>query len=690
MNLNTNIFQYLNDKLCVIGSGIIKSDGNPSGIINLELWKKWAKNGSNLVQRGGNGRQSLIEFETIPQKWKDIIVATYGDPKREAISTPFKDRIIPDSKAIEYYANYMLGDGRFLKPEVQREYAMNAAVLNAIHDMYTKMSIARQALGGNMRNFWQKASMACESIKQDIGHTLSLNHIVLKRQYDSYRKNGYEGLISGKYCNQNTRKVSNDLEKLLLALYTMPNRPFAADVHDMYTQFREGKIQVVDSSTGEMFDPEHYKKAGFPVEISKTTVWNYLNQPQNRAIVDKKRNDQHTFNTMHRPFHRRRSPNYSFSKITMDDRDLPRKLTDGKRVKAYYAYDVASGCVIGAAYSRSKDEELFLDCLRDMLRMIDRNNWGIPMEVEVEHHLVNKFADDLAVMFPIVTFCNPGNSQQKRAEHLNRTKKYEVERKHHRNIGRWWAKHEAYLVKTSKVNDDFKESVYSYETLTADDLNDIKTFNNNPHPNQKKYPGKTRWQVLCENMNPNTAKPSKALWYKCIGYKTETSILRNQAVRVQYEDYVLPSPAIIDRLIPNDYTVDAYWMPNEEGSISEVYLYQRGEFICTCKKLVRYNEAKAEETPQDVEARLEQSKYVAQFDKLTKDGRDELADVVIINPEKVEAMVEDSKYVEIIETPDLSDDDDGLLSDEEFEAELARVKEKFSEEKMVEQARENL
>ena len=113
----------------------------------------------------------------------------------------------------------------------------------------------------------------------------------------------------------------------------------------------------------------------------------------------------------------------------MDDRDLPRKMLNGKRVKAYYAYDVKSGCVIGAAYSKTKDEELFLDCLRDMFRNITKNGWGIPGEVEVENHLVNKFFDDLAVMFPNVKICIPGNHREKRAEHLNRAKKYTTEKK---------------------------------------------------------------------------------------------------------------------------------------------------------------------------------------------------------------------------------------------------------------------
>lgn len=152
------------------------------------------------------------------------------------------------------------------------------------------------------------------------------------------------------------------------------------------------------------------------------------------------------FNNRYRPHHKRKAPVWAFSKISLDDRDLPRKMADGNRVKAYYAYDVASGCVVGYAYNRLKTADLFIDCVRNMFRLIDHQGWNCPAEVEVEHHLVNNFADGLiraGVVFPFVRWCNPGNSQEKRAEHFNRVKKYGVEKRSQVGIGRWYARLEA-------------------------------------------------------------------------------------------------------------------------------------------------------------------------------------------------------------------------------------------------------
>ena len=88
-----------------------------------------------------------------------------------------------------------------------------------------------------------------------------------------------------------------------------------------------------------------------------------------------------------------------------------------------------------------------------------------------------------------------------------------------------------------------------------------------------------------------------------------------------YNQYGLPSPEIIEKLEPRNYKVDAYYLPDADGTINEVYIYQNGRYIATCKPVARYNENTAEQTEYDKAAYTEQSKYVAQFDKMMKDGK---------------------------------------------------------------------
>lgn len=459
----------------------------------------------------------------------------------------------------------------------------------------------------------------------------------------------YESLIHSAYCNDHSRKVSVLTEKLILSLYTMPNKPFGADVHSMFNLFANGKIEVFDKSTGELFDRKMFFRNGQPMELSPKTIWGVINDNMNRAIVDAKRNDSLYNKRVHRPHHFRNNPNYSMSKISMDDRDLPRKINNGQRVKAYYAYDVKSGCVIGRSHSRTKDDELFLECLRDMFRTFRLYSLPLPGEVEVEHHIVNHFAEELNFLFPIVRWCVAGNSQEKHAEHLNKAKKYSVERKRHTDIGRWWARSEAYLTQSKREGAEYVDKGYDYDVLVAEDIADINEYNNALHPKQKQYPGMTRWQVLQHYVNVDLLQADEALVHYCIGNKTTSTIKNNQYLKVQYGEYQLPTPQHIAKLKPNNYTVDAHWLADSEGNIPEIFIYQDGKFIAKCKKTGHYNTARVEWTEQDKESYTEQSKYVATYDKAIRDGKqDKISKTGIIEAENV-VKLEDTpmKIVEI-------------------------------------------
>lgn len=641
--------QYVNNILCVSGTEIILSERNPQGIISKPLWDKWLRNGVKVIQRACYGKPALVDFNTIPTNYKNLIAEKLGIPQEQAAVKPFKDRVISDPKALTYYSNYMLADGRHLPDEAIREYTANASVLNAIKDVYFSAKEARAKLGkSNTVAFWAKALAAANNIRLDFKHTLPNTDITLQRKFKKYIDQGYEGLISGKYCNDNAQKVSDKIEHLLKSIYAMPNKPFASKVQDLYKQFVTGAWQVVDLNTGEVLDPQQFYQGGQPILISEQTVWNYLNKPSNRIEVDKARMGAHRYNNTHRPHHHRHAPMFSFSKVTMDDRDLPRKCINGKYVKAYYSYDVASGAVVGASYSLHKNEALFIDCMRDMFRLIEREGFGMPMEVEVENHLVNKFFDGLYVMFPFVRICNPGNSQEKHAEHFNRAKKYGIERNTQAGIGRWYAKSEAYTVDRDKINDEFVEKMFTYEQLVADDIKACQDYNNQLHPKQNKYPGKTRWQVLVENLNPNTPQVSKPVVYKAIGEKTETSIRRNQYVTVRGDKFQIQNLEVLNKLAYGNLNIEAYYMPDVDGAFSEVFMFQNNNYVGKAERIVTYNTAKAEQTAQDIEAYTNQSKFVAEFDKQTKEGKKDLAKLQGIAATAVTKALEQT--VEVITT----------------------------------------
>lgn len=632
-------------------------------ILSVPNYKKLAaRKEINVVRKGrGLGGYVLVEVATMPLRFQEKIKLKYGDMKEDVIKNWLGSHYHIDAKAREFYTRFRFDNGDALPPEHIQEYTVNASVIEAVMRAMEDATFMRKAMKAGPVN-WGELAGAISYYQAEFGHTLPVSSNRFKKRVNDFKANGYESLISRKFMNQNRRKVTYDIERLLLSIDAQPEQPFNTTVWEQYNMFVQGDLELYDPETGEVLNPADFTdKDGNPLVLSPATVANYLNNPKNKALRAKLHMSQWDFNNAYRPYHLRSIGEFSLSKVSLDDRDLPRPMKDGNRVKAYYAYDVVSGAVVGYAYNRYKTTELFLDCMRNMFQTLDRNGMYIPAELEVEHHLVSDFADGLmqaGTVFPLIRWCNPGNSREKRAEHKNREKKYGVEKRTQVGIGRWYAKLEANRPKEEKVYDEknntYKVKTYSYEELVADDIRAIQTFNAQPHPNQKRYPGMSRWDVLCAHQNPNLAPWDKAVLYRFIGQHTETTIRQNTYCTVMYNQYGLPSPEIIEKLEPRNYKVDAYYLPDADGTINEVYIYQNGRYIATCKPVARYNENTAEQTEADKAAYTEQSKYVAQFDKMMKDGK--IKRVGILAKEEAKLITE--VQAEAVPLPTQAEEDD--------------------------------
>lgn len=384
--------------------------------------------------------------------------------------------------------------------------------------------------------------------------------------------------------------------------------------------------------TGELFSPNDFTdKNGEPITLSDTTIRNILNKPSNRAIWDKSQLSWSSFMHESMPHMHRHAGEYSLSQITMDDVDLTRKLRDTKlRVKAYYAYDSVSQCVLGASYSRTKDPQLVRECFREMFRLIAKHGWGIPAGIEVENHLMTEYKYSLlqeGTVFTHVRYCAPLNSQEKQSENFNGAKKKSVIHRNHTGIGRFYGKWQ-WRAEARKVsdasNDTWEDKEYfSFEELVADDRRDNYEWNHALHPDQKRFKGMTRWDVLMERINPNLRPYDEITLARYIGEKVETSVRRNSTVRVAYEDWWLSSPEVLEKLAPNNYKVTAYYMPDEDGKPQNVYIFQGDRYIDQVERVETYNRVMAEQTDDDKHKFYRQQKKVRQFMRFVGKGVEE-------------------------------------------------------------------
>ncbi|UDQ55027.1 hypothetical protein LJF28_04995 [Chryseobacterium indologenes] len=89
--------------------------------------------GIKQVQKGGNGRQMLIDFDSLSKEMQDSI----GDPRK--MKHPLIEFFQFDANAVRFFNDFKFEDGSSLKENFKEEYITNASVLIASE----KLRIAR-------------------------------------------------------------------------------------------------------------------------------------------------------------------------------------------------------------------------------------------------------------------------------------------------------------------------------------------------------------------------------------------------------------------------------------------------------------------------------------------------------------------------------------------------------------------
>ena len=614
--------EYYGGRLCISMHELV---GN--GIMSEPNYKQMARRGRFEVARQGKGagNYALVVVDTLPTRYLDEVKEKLGTGDEILLAGWLRENYERDQAAVAWF-NDRAKTGVDLKEVKKEECIVNASVLNCCIRLHERATTLQKLAGESYQ--WEKMAAAIEGLREQFGHTLPTSVFRFRKKVAQYRREGYSCLLSGKFGNQCARRMTHLEEQVILGIACLENQPYNTTVREMYIMFLTGELDVYDIITGELFDPENFAKKGDnPWIPSDATIANYLNRPKNKMLIEKRHRSRTAFMHEQMPHMHRHNGEFSLSQVTMDDVDLPRRMKGNERVHAYYAYDVVSQCRIGAAYGRKKDERLVVDCFRDMFRLIERNGWGMPAGIEVEQHLMSQYKDGFlraGVAFPFVHFCAPQNSQEKYAEPLNGAFKRSIAHKNHASIGRFYGKGKN-RTESKKISDETNETYedqqyFTFEQLVADDLADNQEWNNTLHPNQKKYPGMTRWQVLVANINPTLQKFDKLTLSRYIGERVETSIRRNSTVRVCYEDWWLSSPGILEQLEPNNYKVTAYYLPDENGAPQDVYIFQGDRYIDKVEKVQTYNRVMAEQTDEDVANYVEQRKKVATWGKYINDN----------------------------------------------------------------------
>ena len=602
----------------------------------------------NRVRRACKGTPALIEFNSLPLEYREkLIELNGGSPEKTVRHQAFCDEIELDMDAVAFYAGYKPA-GEEIKKERQRQYANEASILNAIAKRF-KTHLKRQSSGSKTSEFWQNACRVLPGIKGEWPHKLPTTEKNLKKKFTRYMEEGYHSLVNGNYGNQYTRKVNENLEELLKYIFVQSWKPNYIELHQDYMKFINGVKILVNQETGEVYNPRDYEP------ISPSTVRSYMSKWSNAVGTEKKRsNSRIGYNAKHRSYASLKV-DYAGALLSMDDRDMPFKLRGtNKRVVGYFTADACSTAIVGWAFARPKMREddphgkglnLIFDCFRNTFEQLDYYGVNMPAEVEVENHLMSTLKDTTLKegnLFQFVRFAAAENPQEKSIEGFFRILRYKYDRKRKGFLARPFARSEA-----NQGRPEEEEKVeYSFEQICEMVIENIVEYNNDLHPNQKKFPGKSRIEVFMEHQHPKLLPIEWRDVARWVGFSTKTSVNRGE-VRANNQKFLLPSPELMDKTgIGSECT--AYWFKHNEGEENIIYLYRNDDFICEMTTKPTYHKARIEQTEEDKEAMTRMQSFTKKIythaDKVIKN----LEKVVFIDAQQVEQSTETAKKVEVI------------------------------------------
>lgn len=211
----THAFEYYHNTLAV-HAGFLYGEGNIMTKSNYDALKN--RGWLNILRRGCKGTPALVEYDSIPHRFKEVIVDEFGDPTESTSKNAFEDLLIFDQSASDYYNTFILDNGKALPADNIAEYVANSIILNGIRTVINAHNAKRGALGGKRQNIWGNISASIQKLPRNAyPHSLPKNSRRLKQKYEEYRSEGYDVLIHKGFGHKNSEKINDDAKAWVLS-----------------------------------------------------------------------------------------------------------------------------------------------------------------------------------------------------------------------------------------------------------------------------------------------------------------------------------------------------------------------------------------------------------------------------------------------------------------------------------------
>ncbi len=188
------------------------------------------------LRRASLGYDALVLHSSLSQEWKDMLIIHFGSPKQEVKKSWFAKHYVADRGAWDFYNGYTYGEKTKLDLDTIELYVYQASVLNTVLLMKNNRKQYLKALGCTSVDIWDSLSKDVNAFRE-VEHNLPTTKDSLRYKVTKYAKEGYSGIISGKFGKKNALKVKEREQEALidelLAKHTNLDNELIASLYNM-------------------------------------------------------------------------------------------------------------------------------------------------------------------------------------------------------------------------------------------------------------------------------------------------------------------------------------------------------------------------------------------------------------------------------------------------------------------------
>ena len=584
------------DNILTVTVQQLTDSSSGEAVMSYSCYKKLVQRKLINVVRQGKGLDhcALVEYDSLPARFKQRFIRIYGDPHMKASQ---KQELRMDAEARSYFEEYQLADGTYIKGDKIAEFTLNASVLNALIDMEKTQAVQRRLHGNSTPINWPPIYDACEGLRVEYGHTLPKSQARLRDKIREYKREGYACLVSGHLVNGNACKITEEAGRFIIAL-------------------KCSKVPVYNNAQILAKYNEGAPSRGWKT-IGPATLNSFLSRPEveiqwkSSVIGDTRAKMQYTrMNSTILPT----LPNALWYGDGTRLNLFYKSYKDGRyqlaTLNVYEVIDAASEVFLGCYISNTESFETCYEATRNALEFAGCK----PYEYVTDNQGGTKRADakgwlsKVAVCFRTTA---PHQAPAKTIESVfGRFQAQVLHQEWFYTGGNITAKSEGARIHREFIEKNL-DKLPTYNEVVEIYMNARKRWNEMPHPNVKAYAGRSRMEVYTSKVNPEavpltdavrrdlfwvtTSKPSKFTAY---GIQFTVA-----GEKLQYEVYEKDSPDIPDLKWRGQNTGREFYVSYDPRDLSVVRLLTKDQygfrFVSEARPYMKIHRALQDQTEEE-------------------------------------------------------------------------------------------